>query len=81
MVSKHEVDAELNAEIAEECSKHGKVDKVVIWIDPASASDDVNIYVKFAQQTGELIIAHHGAPVVLLTAVCYGQRQMQLFLL
>ncbi|KAJ3403040.1 Nucleoside diphosphate kinase 7, partial [Chytridiales sp. JEL 0842] len=48
MVTKEEVDADLKDEISDECSKHGKVENVIILIDPAKDSDNVSIYVKFS---------------------------------
>ncbi|KAI9022588.1 hypothetical protein DFJ74DRAFT_670190 [Hyaloraphidium curvatum] len=42
-----EIDDDLKEEIADECGKHGKVTKVVIWV--VDGSDTVKVYVQFEE--------------------------------
>jgi hypothetical protein len=50
-----EVDDELKEDMAEECSKYGKVAKIVITTDDSASSTDppVKIYVQFSDSEGE----------------------------
>ncbi|KZO95719.1 hypothetical protein CALVIDRAFT_149953 [Calocera viscosa TUFC12733] len=54
MVGKADVDADLQGEIAEECSKHGVVERVYIHLAPhrVAPEDEVRIFVKFSGPVG-----------------------------
>ncbi|KZT60363.1 hypothetical protein CALCODRAFT_553651 [Calocera cornea HHB12733] len=54
MVGKEDVDADLQGEIAEECSKHGVVERVYIHMAPhrVAPEDEVRIFVKFSGPVG-----------------------------
>ncbi|EJU05475.1 hypothetical protein DACRYDRAFT_113580 [Dacryopinax primogenitus] len=54
MVGKEDVDADLQGEIAEECSKHGVVERVYIHVAPrrSAPEDEVRIFVKFSGPVG-----------------------------
>lgn len=50
MVAFEDVDDELEGEVKEECGKHGKVKKVVVYQEAQSEADDAEVFVKIFVQ-------------------------------
>lgn len=65
MVGAEEVDEALHTEIQEECSKHGRVQRLVIYNERQHEDDDprdakVKIFVQFQEPDGnDLLFIHH----------------------
>jgi len=60
MVDADSVDDELEAEVADECSKFGQVTRVTIATSyelPTSSADDVKVFVEFTSQSGWYVIS------------------------
>lgn len=46
MVSEEDVDADLEEEVTSECSKHGRVERVVIYQERQGAEEDAEVIIK-----------------------------------
>lgn len=56
MVTEEDLDEDLEDEVTSECSKHGKVERVIIYQERQGVEDDaeviIKIFVAFSQPSG-----------------------------